>query len=251
MDRRKLALLDALRIGALAGGETRLYRRGKLSGLFAQRTRANTELATEAVTDGLIEITRVETVGKTTVEWVRVTPKGLDYLLQSESPLQALEELRELIAINQEGMPRWVADINAQISAEVRRYAEEMERMRERLERLAERVTQAIDRLDADRAKTPETVAWANEALGYLEGRQRVGLGPRCALADLFVHLKEANSVLSIKDFHAGLKRMREAELIALLPSSGNGDVPGPEYALLDGAALYYYVTRASRACAA
>jgi hypothetical protein len=41
------------------------------------------------------------------------------------------------------------------------------------------------------------------------------------------------------------LKRLQERQLIALLPSTGNGDAPGPEYALLDGAAVYYYVGRA------
>ena len=49
---------------------------------------------------------------------------------------------------------------------------------------------------------------------------------------------------MTIKEFHAGLKRMQECEAITLLPSTGNGDTPGPECALLDGASLYYYVAR-------
>src|SRR5947208_2088166 len=112
MDRRKLALLEALKTGSLEGGEVRLYRRGKLAGLFAQRTRLSAELANQAVKDGLLEVTRIEPVGKTNVEWVRVTQKGLDFLLESESPARALAELRDVLALNQEGMPRWVAQMN-------------------------------------------------------------------------------------------------------------------------------------------
>lgn len=83
--------------------------------------------------------------------------------------------------------------------------------------------------------------------LAYLEQRERVGLGPRCPLADVFVALKESNAAFSLKDFHAGLKQMQADQRIALLPSSGPDDTPGPEYALLNGAAIYYYAARAAR----
>ena len=33
----------------------------------------------------------------------------------------------------------------------------------------------------------------------------------------------------------AGLRRLHEGKVLALLPSTGNGDAPGPEYALLEG----------------
>ena len=46
-------------------------------------------------------MTRVETEGKAIVEWARVTPKGLAFLLQSDSPTRALEGWRGLLAINQ------------------------------------------------------------------------------------------------------------------------------------------------------
>src|SRR5689334_8189984 len=65
MDPRKTLLLEALKTGAASPDEQRLYRRGKLPGLFEQRTRLAGEIATQAVQDGLLEITRVETVGKT------------------------------------------------------------------------------------------------------------------------------------------------------------------------------------------
>lgn len=246
MDQRKLALLEALKTGSLERSEVRLYRRGKLPGLFAQRTRFNAEIANEAVKEGMLEVTRVEPVGKTTVEWVRVTQKGLDYLLQSESPARVLEGLREALAVNQQGVPIWADRMYARIDELVKSFSAEVDGMRRQLDAMSQRVTQAIERLEADRAEAPQpTVPWAHETLQYLDQRHEVGLGTRCPLADLFTMLKGKHADMTIKDFHIGLKRLQESKMIALMPSTSNGDAPGPEYALLDGAAVYYYVGRA------
>jgi hypothetical protein len=243
MDRQKFALLEALKAAALARGELRLYRRGKLSGLFAQRTRGNAEIANQAVQTGLIEVTRVEPIGKTSFEWVRVTQKGLDFLLESESPAHALAELRDALAVNEQGMPRWVADMNARIDALAQQLTAEVAQMRVRMEQVSQRAVEAIDRIEAaQHVPTPDGVPWAQETLEYLDGRKNVGLGERCPIADLYVALKEKHADMTIKDYHAGLKRMHEGKVLALLPSAGNGDAPGPEYALLDGPAVYYYV---------
>jgi hypothetical protein len=243
MDRQKFALLETLKAAAIARGELRLYRRGKLPGLFAQRTRGNAEIANQAVRDGLLEITRVEPIGKTSVEWVRVTQKGLDFLLESESPAHALAELRDVLAINEQGMPRWVADMNGRIDAIAQQLTADVAEMRVRMEQVAQRVVEAIERIEASRqVPAPDGVPWAQETLEYLGRRKQVGLGERCTLGDLFAALKEKHADMTIKDFHAGLKRMHEGKVLALLPSVRNGDAPGPEYALLDGPAVYYYV---------
>ena len=118
--------------------------------------------------------------------------------------------------------------------------------MRQQLDQLSQRAIQAIGRIEAAHwsEPIPAAVPWAQEALEYLDRRKQVGLGERCSLADLFAALTEKHAQMTIKEFHAGLKRLQERELIALLPSTGNGDAPGPEYALLDGAEVYYYVAR-------
>ena len=244
MDHHKFALLEALKTAALERGEIRLYRRGKLPGLFAQRTRLNNEVANQAVKDGLIETTRTEQIGKVTVEWVRITQKGLDFLLEGESPTRALEELREALAVNQQGIPAWIAAMNARIDDLSRQFADEVTQMRHRLEQVSQRAIEAIVRIEASRAQTPmpETVPWAHETLEYLDRRKQVGLGERCSLADLFGALKEKHADLTLREYHSGLKRLDEGNAISLLPSTGNGDTPGPEYAMLDGAAVYYYV---------
>jgi hypothetical protein len=247
MDRHKFVLLEALKAAALQRGEMRLYRRGKLPGLFAQRTRLHAEVANQAVQENLLEVTRVEPIGKTPLEWVRVTQKGIDLLLESESPARALEELREALAVNQQGLPLLVAQMHGRLDELKQRFAEEVDEMRQQLDQLSQRAIQAIERIEAAHSSEPmpAAVLWAQEALEYLDRRKQVGLGERCSLADLFAALMERHAQMTIKEFHAGLKRLQERHLIALLPSTGNGDAPGPEYALLDGAAVYYYVGRA------
>jgi hypothetical protein len=238
MDRRRFALLEALKLAAAERGEMRLYRRGKLPGLLAQRTRANAEIAQKAVADGLLEVARVETVGKATIEWVRVTQKGIDFLLESESPVHALQELSALLAANQDGLPHWAARMQARIDAATQAMHAEVEVMRQQLELVSRRVAEAIERLESRRVPTPVP----------LKRRQQVGLGPRCPLADLYATLKAKHVDLTIRDFHAGLRKLHEAETITLLPSAGSGDAPGPEYAMLDGPAVYYYVARKTAA---
>jgi hypothetical protein len=249
MDRAKTSLLEALKIAAAEQGATPLFRRGKAPGLFA-RTPANAEMAQQAVKDGLLEIVRTETIGKTTVEWVRVAPRGLDYLVESESPVRALVELGEALALNQDGVPHWAAQMQARLDELSRTLNAEVEAMRRKLDHLSRRVLEAIDRLDAGRAAAP--VTWAQETRDYLQRRHQVGLGTRCPLSELFLSLREAHPHLSIKDFHAGLKRLQDEGTLTLLPRVGEDDAPGPEYALLDGSAVYYYVTteRSSEAAA-
>jgi hypothetical protein len=245
MDQRKRMLFDALKLGAAEAGEQRLYRRGKLPGLFAQRTSVNAEIADAAVKDGLLEVTRVETTGKATIEWVRVTQKGQQFLVDGESPIRALEELREALAVHQQGLPAWAGQMNARIDTLSRSFVGEIEAMRQRLDQLAGNVEAALARIEAVRAEAdlPET-PWGPEALDALERRKQVGLGTRCPLADLFAALKETHAELTVKEFHAGLKSLQDRRLIALLPGVGSGDTPGPEYALLDGPAVFYYASR-------
>ncbi|MBI1832676.1 MAG: hypothetical protein HYR84_14645 [Planctomycetes bacterium] len=187
MNPRAFTLLEALKAGAQHGGEIRLYARGKVPGLFAKRTRLNAKVASQAIQDGLLEVTRVEPVGKATVEWVRVTPRGLNFLLESESPARALAELRDALAVHDQGLPLWIAQLHARLDDLARRFNDELAQIRQWLQQIAE---------------------------------------------------------LTLKEFHAGLKRLRERQWIALLPGSSDGDAPAPEYAMLDGAGVCYYVRR-------
>ncbi len=80
MDKVQDSLLSALKLGVAQPGEQRLYKSGKLAGLFPTRLGIHGEAAAAGLRDGLIEIVRTETKGKASIEWVRVTPRGIEHL---------------------------------------------------------------------------------------------------------------------------------------------------------------------------
>src|SRR5262249_36544904 len=98
-------LLGALKRALAEPGDQRLYRGGKLAGLFASRHGPAGDAAATAIREGLFEVVRTETKGKFTTEWVRLTPKGVDYLHDHESPLAVLRELRTALNTTQAGVP--------------------------------------------------------------------------------------------------------------------------------------------------
>src|SRR5262245_56037927 len=100
MDRGTESLLDALRPGLARGGEHRLYRSGKLEGPFSAKTGMPAAAAARALREGLLEPTRTETKGRTVIEWVRVGPRGVEFLHEHESPLRAIQELRGTLRCN-------------------------------------------------------------------------------------------------------------------------------------------------------
>src|SRR5438132_1178455 len=122
MDKAQEILIEALRQGTTTAGEQRLYRSGKLPGLFAGRSSLHAEAAAQGVRDDLIEIVRTETKGKTVVEWVRVTPKGVQFVLERESPVRAMDELQALLRLNEQGFPGWVEELRRGIDEVGRRF---------------------------------------------------------------------------------------------------------------------------------
>src|SRR5262249_36768602 len=110
-DRLTETLLDALKSALAAPGEERLFRAGKLTGLFPGRVGVSAEAAAKALRDGLLEISRTETKGKTVIEWAKLTPRGIEFLHNHESPVSALHELRDVLRSAQSNLPEWVAEI--------------------------------------------------------------------------------------------------------------------------------------------
>jgi hypothetical protein len=248
MDKVTEILLDAIRQGMDGEGEHRLYRSGKLPGLFSVRNSLNTEIATQALRDELLELARTETKGKTTTEWVKVTPKGTAFLLDHESPLRAMEELKAALAIHQDGLPAWVAEMRQSLESLTQKFNEEISTLASRLDTLALRVTESLQRGDQLGPRLPEGTAaalpWAPLAIGYLDKRQKSGLPEKCSLAELFTAVKNKETSLTVKDFHIGLRRLYDRGVLRLFPYDGADGPPEPEYALLDGAAMYYFAAR-------
>jgi hypothetical protein len=247
MDKIKEVLLAALKQGIAEEGEQRLYRTAKLPGLFSGKTSLNAEVAAQAVSDGLLEIVRTETKGKTATDWVRVTPRGVDYVLQHESPVRALDELRSVLEVNKEGLPLWLAEIRQSVHEMSSRLTQEVQGITRRLDGLSERVLEVLKRTEAAPQLpdgTASAIPWAQEALGYLGRRRRGGMNGPCPLPELFAILREKNAALTVKDYHTGLRRLQDREVVRLLPFEGPAELPEPEFALLDGAGVFYYVER-------
>jgi hypothetical protein len=243
------ALVDALKQCLADPAEQRLFKSGKLAGLFPGRGGAHAEAAARALHEGLLEVVRTEVKGKTAIEWVRVTPRGVDFLHEHESPVRILEELREVLRANQEGVPLWLARMQQDLWALSARLKEDVQRLTQRLEALGRRMEEALRRADAGAAHrangTPANVPWAVEALAYLDRRRAADKAGDCPLPELFAALRQKHADLSVTAFHDGLRRLYDRNAVRLLPFPGQpGDLPEPEYALLDGAALLYYVTR-------
>ena len=94
-DKRTSILLDALRKTIGNQSEYRLFRSGKFDGLFSHRSEASAEAATLALREGYLDSIRRETKGKIVVEWVRLTPKGVEFLYEHDSPHAVLGEMRK------------------------------------------------------------------------------------------------------------------------------------------------------------
>lgn len=249
MDKLTDALLVALRQALAEPGEQRLFRAGKLAGLFSSRTAANGEAAAQAIRDGLLEVVRTETKGKTAVEWVKITPRGVNFLHEQDSPLEVLRELRNVLRTNQQGVPAWLADMRLELQALGNRLLEEVQRYVQRLDALEKRVDEALRRADAAGPSLPDgltqSLPWALEALAYLDRRTASGANGECPLPELFAALREKHGDLELPAFHGGLRQLHDRRALRLLPASDpDQPLPEPEHALLDGDAVYYYAGR-------
>jgi hypothetical protein len=248
MDKTTEILLAALKQALAEPGEQRLFRSGKLPGLFPSRTGPSAEAATQALRDGLFEVVRTETKGKTIAEWVRATPKGVDFLHNHESPVRAMDELRAVLQMTREGIPVWVTEIRQTLQALATRLTDEVQAITHRLDALSQRVTESLTRANGFVPALPDgtaaAVPWAQDVLDYLDRRRAGGVLSSCPLPELFAAVREKHAELTVKDYHAGLRRLHDRGVLRLLPFEGPGELPEPEYALLDGAAVYYSVTR-------
>src|SRR5262249_38889148 len=174
--------------------------------------------------------------------WAKVTPQGVNFLHDHESPLRALRDLRALLTVNGERLPLWLADVQAQLQRLGKQLIDEGQRWSARLDARGGQGGAAIRRADAVSTETDATVPWATSALAYLERRRAGGAADECPLPELFAALLAQSADLSITDFHAGMRRLHDRKRLHLLPFAGStSEIPEPEYALPDGALVWYY----------
>ena len=177
LQKRDAALLDGLR-AALAADEHRLYRSGKLDGLFAAKNGTIGEAAALAIREELLEYSRTETRGRFEFEWVRLTAKGVQYLYEHDSPKAVLSEMRTMLAAARSGIPMWQDEMLKSLEKLGSHITEEMARYLAKLDALAKRVDEALRRAEVPLHLSDvirELVPWGVDALTISIDAPRAG----------------------------------------------------------------------------
>jgi hypothetical protein len=244
VEKRTELTLDALKRGLDEPVAHRLFRSGKLPGLFPSRVGASADAALRAITDGLLETVRTEAKGKIIVEWVRVTPRGVAFVHDRDSPKAVLRELRDVIGETRAGVPEWMEEARREVASVAEKFERQGSELLKRLDKLAERVEAALRRAEVAGFRVPDPVAksvpWAESVLDYLD-RRSTTTATDCSLAELFHALRDLRPALTVPEFHVGLRRLADVRAVRL---TNGAEAADPEFALLVGAEMFTHVTR-------
>ena len=241
-------IVAAVKQALAADGDHRLFRSGKLVGLFSAKTGTPGEAAGVAISAGLVEVVRTEAKGKSVVEWVRATPAGVRFAAEHDSPKAVLKELRDVLGTTRDGVPTWLDDARRDVALLSERFEERTAELVRRLDVLTDRVDAALRRVDAAGpgvpAGTTDLVPWADAALAYLDQRRTTGVGSNCPLGELFHAIADGEPGLSLPDFQAGLARLRDVRALRLTGPAPGTELADPEYAMMVGPDLCCYAAR-------
>ena len=242
--RRTELLLEALKVALATPGEHRLFRAGKLPGLFPARAGTGAEAALQALHDGLLETIRTELKGKLVTEWVRATPKAVGFVHEHDSTRSILRELKDTLNATRAGVPTFMAEAKAELATLSAAFETQAAAMLSRLDDLARRCEAALRRAETTGSAVAEPAArvvpWATDALEYLDKRTETGATGTCPLPELFHALRVRFPDLTLPAFHDGVKRLHDLRAVRLLP----GDLLEPEFAVVSDGKLMSSVTR-------
>lgn len=240
-------VLDALKAAVAEPGEHRLFRWGKLGGLFPSRLGVSASAAKFALSEGLLEHVRTEMRGRLVVEWVRATPMAMRHLDEHDSPKAVLRELRDVIGATRAGVPVWMEqarDEAAQLAMRFEHFSRELLR---RLDSLNDRVDAAIRRAETAAPKVGDAmlrrVPWAKAILEQFDRQLANDRGERCELCDLFAVARSFDPAMTLLEFHEGIRAMANGGLLHLAPA-GTGEIREPEYAVEVGGQMMWWAVR-------
>jgi hypothetical protein len=246
LQRREEFILAALKTAIAEAGEHRLFQSGKLPGLFPSRTGLSSEAALDAIKRGYLESIRTESKGKVIVEWVRATPRGVDFLHRNDSPKAILRELKTLLGNSRQGVPAWLEETRGELDDLSARFEDTARTVMGKLDELGRRLELALRRVEAQGpnvlAAITQLAPWAVDALEYLDRRTLAGAPGPCPLGELFSALGETRPGISIPEFHTGLRRLHDHRALRLTAHPVRAaDV---EFALLIGQELCSFIER-------
>ncbi|MFO0806322.1 MAG: hypothetical protein U0791_24725 [Gemmataceae bacterium] len=244
-ERRNELLLDGVKAAIAAPGEHRLFRFGRLAGLFPSRAGLSAEAANLALRLGLLETVRTETRGKLVVEWVQATAQAVGYVHEHDSPKSVLRELKDVLQATRDGVPVWMKEAKAEIADISYRFDRRANALLKRLDEVAERVDAVLRRAETRTPTVAEPVGriipWAVDALEYLDHRAESGAAESCPLPELFHAMRLKFPELPLPAFHDGVRRLHDLRALRLAESDMMAE---PEHAVLADGKLMYAATR-------
>lgn len=248
LEKRKEILIDALKLALTNEGEHRLFRSGRLAGLFPSKHGDSGEAAKQALAAGLLAHTRTESRGNFHFDWVKPTTKAAIYVADHDSPKAILRELRDVLGETKAGIPDWMERTRSELRALSNHFEQRAKDMLDRLDSLAFRVEDALRRAEAKlpgkameqgRQGQSLAISWADTALRYIDQRKDAGFRS-CPLAELFEAVSRHTSDLSIVSFHEGIKRLAIVKALFLVQSNS----VSPEFAVVYDGKFYQAVSR-------
>ena len=239
--RRAEYTLEALKTALHTAGEHRLFRAGKLPGLFPARAGIAADAALQAIRDGLLETVRTEVKGKLITEWVCATPKAVGFVHEHDSPRSILRELKDVLHTTRTGVPAFMAEAKAELAALSANFESRAAAMLAHLDDLAKRCEAALRRAETTGPVVGEAVGrlvpWATAALEYLDRRLESGATGDCPLPELFHALTPRFPALTLSAFQDGVRRLHDVRAVRLQPRDMMHE---PEYAVVvDGKMMY------------
>lgn len=224
-------------------------------GLFASSAAAK-QAAQLCKDEGYLRVVRTETKGKSILEICAITEKGVAYLLSQVSPRKVLEEMVHTLQARQNE------------AGELLVTARQMQASFDALKATAEKVLQAVASCQGTsvlnvgagtengrngsgngearkgKATSPVEQDWTRSALACLKRWQSSGTSEDCALSELYRQVCKTALGLTIGQFHDGLRRLHEQQLIYLHPWTGPmSEIPEPATALMVGHEIAYYAS--------
>jgi hypothetical protein len=239
-DKSTPLILEALgRAAAEPAGLPLLGTKGR-PGLFAASAAAK-QLAQRCKDEGLLRVVGTETRGKTVQEICALSDQGLAYLLDQVSPKKVLEDLARGLDARQ----GQIADLLAS--------ARQLQVGLDALKGIAEKILYQVQHPAATNGSParngsaparngPE--AWVGGLMTHLQNWRASGALEDCPLPQLYRIAQQVAPMLSIGQFHDGLRRLHEQQQLYLHPWTGPlYELPEPALALLIGHVIAYYAS--------
>lgn len=244
-ERRNELLLDGVKAAIATPGEHRLFRFGRLAGLFPSRAGLSADAAGLALKLGLLESVRTEMRGKLVVEWVQATAHAVGYVHEHDSPKSVLRELKDVLQATRDGVPVWMKEAKAEIADISYRFDRRANAILKRLDEVAERVDAVLRRAESRTPAIAEPVGrvipWAVDALEYLDHRVEGGAAGTCPLPELFHAMRLKFPSLPLPEFHHGVRRLHDLRALRLAETDMMAE---PEHAVLADGKLMYAASR-------